>query len=120
LAQYEGIYWDEDAEAAYYAVIVDNDELVIERPGRFRAVATPQAGEGKFALQGGIVKIEFDSTTEPAASMTLTTLTRSERQERHKHDPNLPAIEEVIAKVKKAQHTPCAVRMGSPCQGLVS
>jgi CubicO group peptidase (beta-lactamase class C family) len=100
--RYEGIYWDETAEAVYYAVMIEEDQLVVERPGRFRAEANPQRDEGKFSLYGGAIKLEFESGTETAAAMLMKTLRESERQIRHQPDPNLPTIDDLMADVREA------------------
>ena len=100
--RYEGIYWDEDVDTDYYVVAVDDDRLVLERPGRFRAVVSPQADEGKFASAAGVIKIAFDLETDPSSVMLMTTPKRTERQVRHERDLTLPSIDDVIARVRKA------------------
>ena len=102
LQRYEGIYWDQDAETAYYAVTADNNELIVERPGRFRIVASSQPEEGRFVFAGGAIKIEFERDKVPAAAMHLTTPKRTERQVRHEPASQLPSAEELVARVGDA------------------
>jgi len=102
LKRYEGMYWDEDVDSDYYVVLLDRDQLVVERPGRFRAVASPQPDEGTFVVAGGAIKIAFNRETEPVAAMLMTTSRRTERHIRHEPAANLPEIEDVIAKVSRA------------------
>lgn len=105
LQRYEGIYWDQDVEAAYYVVKAGKDALLIERPGRFRMLANPQATEGRFSMGAGTVTLEFTEQGGTADAMLLTSRERTERQERHAPDPQLPNLEEVIATVQRAHAT---------------
>ncbi len=99
--QYEGIYWDEDVADAYYVVLVEKDKLVMERPGRLRAVAEPTKEKGKFKI-GRSLRLEFEDQANSSAAMLMTTSTRTERQLRHAPDDTLPAVDEVISRVKTA------------------
>ena len=101
LQKYEGIYWDEDVDDAYYVVLAEKDKLVLERPGRLRAVAKPTQEKGKFTV-GRSLELEFGSEKSPATAMLMTTKKRTERQVRHNPGDDLPAIDDVIEKVAMA------------------
>lgn len=102
LRPFEGIYWDEGSETDYYVFSIENNQLVLERPGRARLVAKPTREAGKFVIPGGL-KLEFESSSEPYSPAVIMTTPRStERQLRHQRDASLPKIDDVINKVREA------------------
>lgn len=102
---FEGVYWDEDVSDAFYVARVENDKLMVERPGKFRAQAKPTKEEGKF-VAGSSLKLEFERTETPAPAMLMTTSTRTERQIRHQLQKGIPSANDVAAKVAEAHGMP--------------
>ena len=98
--QYEGIYWDQDVDDAYYVISLEKDQLFLERPGRVRIAAKPTGEKGVFKA-GGMLKLEFDNSNNPSTEM-LMTAGRQERQVRHQPDSNLPSVDDVISRVTAA------------------
>lgn len=98
--QYEGIYWDQDVDDAYYVISLEKDQLFFERPGRVRIVAKPTGEQGVFNA-GGLMKLEFDTKNNPSTEMVMTA-GRKERQLRHQNDATLPSAEAVMDKVTQA------------------
>ena len=97
---YCGLYWDEDVEDAYYAFSIEKNNLIMERPGRMRAIASPTKEQGRFTV-GRSLKIKFEAGDRSPA-MLMTTRSRTERQVRHKLQAGLPSIEKVISQVSSA------------------
>lgn len=100
LGRYEGLYWDQDAETAYYLLYLQDEQLVFERPGRIRAVAKPQAEANQF-LVAGSVQLAFEEG-DPAPAVVITSGKRTERQVRHVNDPTLPPANEIRTQVAEA------------------
>lgn len=101
LHQFEGLYWDEDAEDAYYVVSEDKGKLIFERPGRLRQPLTSDTEKGTFKIESAM-QLEFDLDTEPSAAFLMKTRRRTERQTRHQPNNELPQVADVMAKVRKA------------------
>ena len=99
--RYQGLYWDEDVEDAYYVFSIEEDKLIMERPGRGRAVAAPTKEKGKFKI-GRSLTFEFEDASDPAPAVLMTTRARKERQVRQKLNGNLPTIDNVISQVASA------------------
>ncbi|MCR9291577.1 MAG: beta-lactamase family protein [bacterium] len=100
LGRYEGLYWDQDAETAYYLLYLQDEQLVFERPGRIRSVAKPQAKANQF-LVAGSVQLAFEEG-DPAPAVVITSGQRTERQVRHVNDPTLPSANEIRSQVAKS------------------
>ena len=99
LAEYVGIYWDEDVDTAYYVVSLEDNQLYFERPGKFRAPGRAQPKEGLFQI-GSSLKFQFELERTPPTAVFMTTTTRTERQPRFQPDPNLPGIDVVSNQVR--------------------
>ena len=99
-----GLYWDEDVEEAYYAVLPQGGYLVIERPGRFRAVMKPSENPWRFVGEiSDDFWLEFHRSEEGAViAMEYRFGGRIERGPRHAPEEGLPSPEEIIAQVQKA------------------
>jgi hypothetical protein len=103
LTPYEGVYWDEDIQRAYYVIRSENNRLVMERPGAIR-VALVQAAPDRFHIEGTTaVELFFEREGDaPAHTLQYKTATRTERQVRHKPDGSLPAGPAIAARVRDA------------------
>ena len=101
LHQFEGLYWDEDADDAYYVVSEDKGKLVFERPGRLRQPVKSLPEKGKFTIENAI-QLEFELDSEPSPAVLMTTRRRTERQARHEPNDQLPELTDVMSKVQQA------------------
>ncbi|GJM23301.1 MAG: hypothetical protein DHS20C15_32160 [Planctomycetota bacterium] len=100
LQAYEGLYWDETNDRAYYVVRLDGDQLLIERPGAFSSALLPTATRGHFSVAKEPTRIlEFEVPVDGACEAFLFPFAEhTERQQRFRNrNPNLPSAEAVLA-----------------------
>ena len=104
LAQFEGLYWDEDVAHAYYSVKHQGARLTLERPGRMQLVFKADTTPGRFVHEvRSDLWIEFlISQSNTVTAMRTSFGGRVELCPKHVSNANLPPVNDVVAKVKKA------------------
>ncbi|MFT7463986.1 MAG: CubicO group peptidase (beta-lactamase class C family), partial [Pseudohongiellaceae bacterium] len=98
LEPYEGLYWDETNNRAYYVVRRDGERLIIERPGAFSSAMIPTEIRGHFSMAKEPSRIlEFEPPVDGLCEAFLFPFSSGiERQQRYRPNPNLPSAESVL------------------------
>ncbi len=99
-----GLYWDETAIQAYYVVTPHEYRLRVLRPGRMYELFKPDKVPGRFVHEGrSDLWIEFVRNQEGRVSAMRSSFQgQIELNPRHVPQDDLPTVQEVISKVKKA------------------
>ena len=115
LADYEGIYWDEDNVVSYYVVRAGERGLSIERPGAFRKELIGTATPGHFALDSkGERVLEFQTPEEgPAEAFLFPFAERVERQVRHVPTGDELGPEQIATKVATCHGAEAIAALGT-------
>lgn len=99
--QFEGIYWDQDVDDAYYVVSEEDGKLIFERPGRMRYPLKALPEDGQFKIASAL-QLEFEMDGDHSPAVLMKTRKRTERQVRHLVNDQLPAVTEVAARVAQS------------------
>ena len=107
----KGLYWDADAEEAYFAVLKAGENLIIEQPGWGQLLFQPDHTPGRY-LQGENLQKEtprhwaefvFDHDGEITA-LRMFLGNRPTHNPRHRPTPYLPHFTEILESVRQAHH----------------
>lgn len=110
LRSFRGLYFDQTAESAYYAVTPEPAEpfetgrLKVERPGRMLAYFVPGEARDRFVHEARAdVWIEFVRDDEGRVTAMRTAFGGPvELDPKYVPDPSLPTVEQVLERVAKA------------------
>ncbi len=108
-----GLYWSEEAGTCR-AITVEGDRLMIEFPGRFVGrLVEGEAGRWRLELDSRVTLTFEREGAGPAQAAVLHRADRDVRWPRLEPDSTLPAIGEVVARVREAHGTAHVSALGA-------
>ena len=114
LANFAGLYWDQDVEHAYYIIAPRGERLSLDRPGGMHLLFRRGEKAGRFVAEAN-PKVWIEFVRDPSGQISAMRTFFGKRVEldpRHERPAELPSVSEVVAKVKRAHRMDLLPELG--------